>query len=434
MYKTRICKWKLPKNCKATEKEEIARCMEAQQKVGVDLGQPMVNGKIVNKHLIERHCKERRANTPHAKRTRRKSLSPGQQISFSRITDPTEYRNMECVLSQVNLYYSSKLEHEPHVAWATWKNSSKMPGGAIQVSYTFQGNKYTCQFTHAAMVFERYISAVRYLKDGQHRNAWRQIHEGAEMVLPCLRQEFPNFLGFLLYFFMNSDMKGYGDLRNHLLDLICKTAFIVYGKSHPVARVCHLLRGLPNSSDIAALAQKGLLDTFTTSLGDGHDIALDRSATICRHLLEQKKYKEAERSGRQLITTSERHFGHNDYQTRHRLYDLALLYCREGKEFEADAILADALKRSANFGKTDYINVLAKELLGLIHGDRGDYEAAVSLYWTALSGSLLDTGPRSAWTSTTIWMEYHKIGKAQQDEEEAITRTRRSSDSTAIFG
>jgi hypothetical protein len=60
MYKKRIKDWQLHKNRKALEKEEISRIMEANQKLGVDLGEPMVNGRIVKVHLIERHRREKR--------------------------------------------------------------------------------------------------------------------------------------------------------------------------------------------------------------------------------------------------------------------------------------------------------------------------------------------------------------------------------------
>jgi hypothetical protein len=60
MYKKRINDWQLRKNRKASEKEEISRIIEANRKLGVDLGEPMVNGRMVKMHLIERHRKEKR--------------------------------------------------------------------------------------------------------------------------------------------------------------------------------------------------------------------------------------------------------------------------------------------------------------------------------------------------------------------------------------
>ena len=65
MYKKRINDWQLHKYRKASEKEEISRIIEMNKKLGVDLGEPMVNGRTVKMHLIERHRKEKRkASSP----------------------------------------------------------------------------------------------------------------------------------------------------------------------------------------------------------------------------------------------------------------------------------------------------------------------------------------------------------------------------------
>jgi ribosomal protein L21 len=60
MYKKRINDWQLHKYRKASEKEEISRMIEVGKRLGVDLGEPMVNGRTVETHLIERHRKEKR--------------------------------------------------------------------------------------------------------------------------------------------------------------------------------------------------------------------------------------------------------------------------------------------------------------------------------------------------------------------------------------
>ena len=65
MYKKRIKDWQLYKYRKASEKEEILRIIERNKKLGVDLGEPLVNGRTVKMHLIERHRKEeRKASSP----------------------------------------------------------------------------------------------------------------------------------------------------------------------------------------------------------------------------------------------------------------------------------------------------------------------------------------------------------------------------------
>jgi hypothetical protein len=66
MYKKRINDWQLHKYRKASEKEEISRIIERNEKLGVDIGEPVVNGRAVKMHLIERHRKEKRKASPSA--------------------------------------------------------------------------------------------------------------------------------------------------------------------------------------------------------------------------------------------------------------------------------------------------------------------------------------------------------------------------------
>src|SRR2546423_15473001 len=65
MYKKRINDWHLYKYCKASQKEEILKGIETNRELGPDLGEPIVNGRKVKMHIIERYRKEkRRARSP----------------------------------------------------------------------------------------------------------------------------------------------------------------------------------------------------------------------------------------------------------------------------------------------------------------------------------------------------------------------------------
>jgi hypothetical protein len=146
MFKKRIDEWQLHKNAKAAEKEAILRSMKQHEKLGVDLGQPMLKGKVLELHRLERYRKEKRKfdyltpgddcsindgrecnlllasntkpNTVNAahhvtKRSRKSCQESLAHISFSRIDDPTQYRNAEYLLVQLDHYYTSKLANDP---------------------------------------------------------------------------------------------------------------------------------------------------------------------------------------------------------------------------------------------------------------------------------------------------------------------------------
>src|SRR6202044_817011 len=147
------------------------------------------------------------------KRARQPGLTCSIPISFSRIRDPTEFRNFENMLFQVEKYYSSKLGNDPHRAWDSWKDFSK-----IEVSITFQGDTYACIFDRTDSVFYRFYLADRYLEENRHQDAWRLAHEGSGMVLPLLRQESRHFLRELLLHFLDEYSGDHAGIQRELLN------------------------------------------------------------------------------------------------------------------------------------------------------------------------------------------------------------------------
>ena len=301
MFKKRIDEWQLHKNAKAAEKEAILRSMKQHEKLGVDLGQPMLKGKVLELHRLERYRKEKRKfdclapgddcsiddgrecnllftsdmkpNTANAarhvtKRSRKSCQTSLAHISFSRIDDPTQYRNAEYLLVQLDHYYSSKLANDPLASFNAWVESSTPPGGAVRISYTFQGISRACKYTDPWDIFDRYVSIGRLLDYGLQKAAWRQAHEGAEMVRTCLQTESPRILRDILSFWANTSLDHYSDLSCQLLRQFSSMATIIYGKHHPVSSVCRALHTLRPDYNVTVLAQRKLLDIFKQSLGD----------------------------------------------------------------------------------------------------------------------------------------------------------------------
>lgn len=431
MYKKRINDWQLHKNRKASEKEEISRIMEANQKLGVDLGEPMVNGCMVKMHLIERHRKEKRkAGSPSptvslalrdvlkswsdikkvsnhdtmapsdgrsAKRARRPGPTCSVSISFSRISDPTDFRHFENILLQVDQYYSSKLGNDPHGAWQSWKTSSKRR--QIKVSYTFQGDTYTCTFDGINSVFNRYYLANRYLQENRTRDAWRLAHEGAEMVRPLLLQESPSFLRELLLHFVGIYSGDYAGIQRQLLHLLTRMSFITYGRGHPVSIICRLLEILYGKQHIIEQTMKKLHDTFKHHLGEDHSASLFVQNRLCTALMSQKRYEEAERSLQDIVKASERCHGRSARGTRLTLIGLAHLYYLQKRYAEAREIIGDVLQRGKGVGERGEVDICGKRLQGSICMAQRDYGAAKAYFCSALWGSLLLYGLKDPLTS-----------------------------------
>src|ERR1700733_4795985 len=171
------------------------------------------------------------------KRTRQPGPTRSVPISFSRIPDPTDFRNFEKMLFQVEKYYSVKLGSDPHKAWDSWKDFSK-----IKVSITFQGDTYACIFDRTDSVFYRFYLADRYLEENRTQDAWRLAHEGAEMVGPLLRQESSHFLRELLLHFLDEYSGDYAGIQRELLHFLTSMSFITYGREHPISIICQLLQ------------------------------------------------------------------------------------------------------------------------------------------------------------------------------------------------
>jgi tetratricopeptide (TPR) repeat protein len=453
MFKKRIDEWQLHKNVKAVEKEAILRSMKQHEKLGVDLGQPMLKGKVLELHRLERYRKEKRKFdylTPgddcsiddgrecsllftsdtklsmvnaarHAtKRFRNSCQSSLAHISFSRIDNPTQYRNAEYLLFQLDHYYSSKLANDPLASFNAWVESSTPPGGAVYISCTFQGVSRTCEYTDPWDIFGRYSSMGRLLDYGQQKAAWRQAYEGAEMVRTCLQTESPRILRDIVSFWANTSLDHYSDLSRQLLRQFSGMATIIYGKHHPVSIVCRALHTLQPDYNVIALAQRKLLDIFKQSLGDCHMFSVVTESAISNSWIVRGEYDEAERLLSQSFKNCELRRGRHDVLTCQCLYELARLSFGRGRYAEAEGILVDVLQRPKDGGNTDLINFLANELLGIVYCLRGNFDAAEAHLWTALLGTLLQYGPHYPWT-TEIWMAYLEVRRRQWMSEGVTT-------------
>ena len=449
MYKKRISDWKLHKNCKAPEKAEILRHVEIYRELGVDIGDPILNGRIVKMHVLERHRKEKRkARSPSpdvsrpssdiakgfsdsgkgadgfavaddgddrlTKRARSEGLTGTTSISFSRIDDPVDYRNCENLLCQVDQYYNSRLERDPNATWNAWQKSRKVS----RISYTFQGSNYTCSFNGDAwMVFGRYESAIACLEDGRPQEAWRMIEEGAEMVRPFLMQEPYRLLSTLLPLISRWYSSHYVRVVQHLLHLLSGMATLVLGERHPISNACRLLENLREKQYVTELTLRKLQDVLERCLGKGHPDSLVVQRTICDGLIDQRRYDEAERSLCDLVKICERFLGRNDFQTRYALAQLGDLYYVMSGDTEAEDIVDDVLRRCTECEKTDGPYIHARNLQALICLGRGDNCAAEVHSWSALSSNLLLCGPKDPYT-TSLWVEYESLrGKQKADHE-----------------
>jgi hypothetical protein len=416
MYKKRINDWQLHKNCKASVKEEILRSVEANRELGVDLGEPIVNGRTVKMHIIERHRKEkRRARSPGSvvtnglstKRACRQRAGFSASISFSRIEDPTDYRNCENLLFQIDQYYNAKLENDAHVAWDAWKQLSSRVQ-QVKISYIFQGVTYTCAFVSPWSIFSRYRSAVELLRDNRHSGGWRMIQEGAEMVRPVLRQQSPEFITELLSYLSAAQSADHDGLKMQLLRLISGMATIAHGDRHPISILCQLLQTLHGNQDAIRLGMSKLRDVLRRQLGQTHLASIFAQQRISSTLLKQRRYDESERAILDLVSICEHIYGRNDYHTRDNLFLLAGLYYEMRRDSQAEGVLVDVLRRGKGQGDNDRINISARGLQGDIYFNRGDYRTAEVSLWSVLSGTLLQNGPRDPGT-VNRWVKYKKV-------------------------
>lgn len=425
MYKKRINDWELHKNCKASAKEEILRSIEANRELGVNLGEPIVNGRTVKMHIIERHRKEkRRARSPGSvvtdglstKRACLQRAGFSASISFSRIEDPTDYRNCENLLFQIDQYYNAKLENDPHVAWDAWEQlSSRLQ--QVKISYIFQGVTYTCAFVSPCDIFSRYRRAVELLRDNYHSGGWRMIQEGAEMVRPVLLQQSPQFIRELLVYLWAAQSADHDGLKMQLLRLISGMATIAHGDRHPISILCQLLQTLHGNQDAIRLGMSKLRDVLRRQLGQTHLASILAQKIICGTLLKQRSYDESERAILDLVSICEHIYGRNNYHTRNNLLLLAKLYYVMWRDSQAEGVLVDVLRRGKGHGDNDYVSVSAKDLQCDIYSNRGDYRTAEVSLWSALSGVLLENGPRDP-NTVHIWVKYKKVATLLKKHQE----------------
>jgi hypothetical protein len=463
MYKTRFAKWGWRKNLKKAEKEAISQCMDAHENLGVDLGQPMLNGRPVRIPLIDRQRKEKRkadclackgaylgreasGNTYQAtkpnkfanekavdehsagtKRARTRRQASTILVSFSRIPDPTEYRNTEELLVQLEYYLDAKLDRDPHTSFNAWRKASTLTGDTIHIPYTFEDKAFTCIFTDGVDLFDRIHASAHFWNNGQVRSAWKFANEGAAMVRSCLQQQSPELLQHLLRFVTRDYISKYSQICDVLLRQFLAIATIILGQSHPITRVCSLLQFFPNSQDIAILAMQKTLHTFERRLGGDHQASLNILVTLCRASMDQKNYDEAKSTMRQLLNACRRLLGRNDYGARRTFFHLAELFCELGRDDAAEDALIYLAERGLKSGHLDLINILANSLRGRLCAHRGNHDAAESFCWTALSGSLLAHGSQDPFTAQALG-NYQRTLREQQQSTGSLDAQTEDSD------
>ena len=444
MYKKRIHDWQLFKNQKAAEKEEIAQHLEALKKLGVDLGLPMIRGQEVKEHKIDRYVREkrkaaclppeppssdqhgpaggaltRRRDAHEGKRARVQRATSFHAISFSRIEDPTEYRNTQDLLTQIDHYFNSKLQNDPYTAWLVWRESAKLPGHGTTLQYTYQQHTYTRLFKQYGDLYQQYTSAVACLNSGRFQTGWKLMNEAADMIRPCLLKENPSFITIFLGILVDPGLGCYPEVLNLLLYLVANMATIVYGKCHPISIMCHALQVFRERKNVACLAQRKLLDTLNHHLGDDHAEPMYLRTVIGRTLEAQEAHDEAKRACREAVTVHELIRGRDDDLTRSRLYELAVL-CYDCVQYsEAWEVCLDVLQRGKDQGETDRTNIKAHTMLGLISKNRKDYSTAERFLWTGLSSSLVEYGPRDPVTAE-LHSHYQSVVEGRQASQNAL--------------
>jgi hypothetical protein len=453
MYKKRISKWELHKNCKTAEKEAILRCMDTHEDLGIDLGQPMLNGKPVRMHVLHRHRKEKQKgdrlasekdhvdqevlsdschsskrksfatvnsvtdSSANAKRARMQRQASTISVSFSRIADPADYRNTQDLLVQLDHYIDAKLDGNPYTALEAWEKSSILPRGGIQISYTFQNKALVCRFDDDNDIFQGFGVVATCLDNGQVRSAWKLANKSAAMVLPCLQRQHPEFLRRLLYHISTKNMGNYPEICAQLIRQFSDVAAIILGQNHPVTKVCRLLQFFAKDQDIVILSMRKTLHAFERRLGSDHRICFNALDKICRTLLKYGRHNEAELVVQQLSKTYDELRGRNDYNSRERCYRLAGLYYDLGKYDEAEAIIIDLTERGLERGHLDIVNDSANELRGMLYEVRGHLDTAESFAWIVLSSSLLRWGQQHSWT-TWRWIYLQKLRRMQRKGED----------------
>lgn len=451
MYKTRIREWQLFKNQKAAEKEQIVQHLEAQKKLCIDLGQPLVRGQEIKEHKIARHLREKRKATclasepsprDHESRdTQRTGVSAivesvcrgkrakvqrttfSQAVSFSCIKDPIEYQNTEKLLLNIDYYFSSKLEKNPPLAWDLWVERALPPPGGMKIYYTYQGCAYTCTSEGFHDVYTRFISAKNRFDSGRIGSGWKLIYESAEMIRPCLSQEDPNFCTNLFKFLAGELTGDYAEIARLLLDLTAGMASVVYGERHPISQVCHALHALWKRNQAFHLAQIMLKDTCSRLLGNDHAGSLYIHLALFERLSAQESLAERKRSCREFIARCELIRGPSAGLTRYGLYELAGLHHTAGELSQAMNVISELLERGKDYGERDPVNISAREQLGYILIVQRDYDAAEDCLWIALSNRLVVHGPQDARTMDLRYFYKVEFDKQQASHEKSRGRT-----------
>lgn len=433
MFKRRIADWKIHKNYKAKDKENLARRVKAYVDAGHDIQSISFHGRPVKLDRVKRHCrtdkrfaqlwehlsqspeaisidevpiKEDSPSTAITRSTPSNASSTSPDFPDSHMKDSIEQGLGPLTVAinpPIELYnMQSTLFHTREAV--RWQFTAFTPLSLTELQLLFPDSVpkevRAGQIDQASAFWLGLYHGFDHIQTGRLEDGWRTFDDCCQMVEPLIRSTPLQLLSCLIVHFATA-WQGMAVLEHHLLGFVSSMASKVLGKGHPLAKALDLITTATLRDQALESMMDLVIEGYKARRKAGNSSLFALRVDQIDMLRKRKKFEQGHSMCQQLIKDSQS-MARKRYRTA--LAALGRLYADQNQEFAVEGVAHRILEHEAS--DTGFTNsgtaAWACDQLATLCMNRGDYGLAEQYLRRAASMSSTQLPHRGPSTTTFV--------------------------------
>ncbi len=343
----RIYDWKLFKNLKEHEKDQIVQLEDEFEESGQIRPTISLRGRPIKDHKIIRHRKAIKRSSvltvKHEASTRGRrqvvDLQLGSELQAIEPALQTPLLEVSSSSPIPSRFHSNPPPNLCQVVVAPWSLRAR----EILFQSLDRWTDTTRENVNDASVdmYNKLKTGTSMLRRRNSRVAWSMIHDGFAMVKDIVAGNSRFLLADIFDLICGYVMEGFEDLVLSLLKHFSKIARVVLGAHHPTTSICYILATSQSRKEIADSAWEVQIHLFRKKVGVADLNTLHLELARANIYITQERYAESESLLKRLLDTSREHFGRHNSFAKDTARMLSWGYRRQGYYSKSDAVLSD---------------------------------------------------------------------------------------------
>lgn len=367
MFKRRIADWKVRKNYKARDKENIARRVKAFVDAGQDVHSLSFQGRPVKLDRVRRHCRtdkrfsellDHLSHSPEditISEPNFKQDSPPNALASARLwqtstcTPESSDVQMEETQSQgTRMSRTISLPTDFHAVEKTifhtrdavsWHFSAfrplKIKDLELRFPQTISPEVRTRRIDQASEFWLKLYHGYEHMDQGRSLEAWKAFDRCCQMIHPLLMSAPLHLVSCLLLHFATT-WQGLNDLQHHLLDFVSSMAKRILGQTHPLAIALSMVATADIRDHVVEPMMALITEGYETRRKPDNSSLFALQVDRIDMLRKRKSFDKARSLCQKLVVDSQA----MRKKKRHRtaLAALGRIYADQDKEFAVEAI------------------------------------------------------------------------------------------------